>query len=114
MKKALALLLALVMCVSFAACGGGSSEESEKQSPEAAVKDAAEWDVAFRVKSSGYTIVPSNVKVTKITETSENQYEIYGTFTCKNEYGETVQGKFDGTGNYNPETEKASVNLDLH
>ena len=111
MKKALSLILTLVMCLSLCACGGNNN--SNKMTPEEVVIDRAKWDVQFTLTSNGCQGLP-NVQITSIEEVVDNQFEFYGTYSAKNEYGETVKGKFSGTGTYNPETEKASVDIDMH
>ena len=110
MKKALSLILALVMCLSLCACGG--EDTSHKMTSKEAVIDAAEWNVQFTLTASGCKGLPS-VQITSIEEVGDNEFEFYGTYSAKNEYNETVKGKFEGTGTYNPETEKASVDIDM-
>lgn len=110
MKKAVSLILILVLCLSLCACGG--KDTPDKMTPKEAVVDAAEWDVQFTLTASGCKGLPS-VQITSIEEVGENEFEFYGTYSAKNEFSETVNGKFTGTGTYNPETEKASVDVDM-
>ncbi len=110
MKKLIAILLAAVMCLSLAACDG--KDTSDKMTPKEAVIDAAEWDVQFTLTASGCKGLPS-VRITTIEEVGDNEFEFYGTYSAKNEYSQTVNGTFEGTGTYNPETEKASVDIDM-
>ena len=107
MKKILALFLIIAMFACFVACGKSEPEVT----PKSLVIERAEWDVEFELTYNGYKM-PS-ASVTTIKETSENQFEIYGTFTAKNQYNGTVSGTFDGTGKYNPETNSADVDVDL-
>ena len=107
MKKFLALFLVVAMFACFAACGKSEPEVT----PESVVIERAEWNVEFQLTSSGYKM-PS-ASVTTIKETSDNQFEIYGTFSAKNEYNGTVSGTFSGTGKYYPETKSASVSVNL-
>ncbi len=107
MKKFFAILLVVVLFACFAACGKSEPEVT----PESLVIERAEWNVEFELTASGYKM-PS-ARVTTVKETSENQFEIYGTFTAKNQYNGTVSGTFDGTGKYNPETNSAYVDVDL-
>ena len=111
MKKAIALILVLVLCLSLCACGG--KDTSDKMTPEEAVADAAKWDVQFALTASGCKGLPS-VQVTTIEEVGDNEFEFYGTYSAQNEYSQTVKGTFKGTGTYNPETEKASVDVEMN
>ena len=110
MKKALPLILALVLCLTLCACG--SKDTSSKMAPKETVIDAAKWDVQFSLTASGCKGLPS-VQITTIEEVGDNEFEFYGTYSAKNEYSQTVKGTFEGTGTYNPETEKASVDIDM-
>ena len=110
MKKALPLILALVLCLTLCACG--SKDTSSKMTPKETVIDAAKWDVQFSLTASGCKGLPS-VQITTIEEVGDNEFEFYGTYSAKNEYSQTVKGTFEGTGTYNPETEKASVDIDM-
>lgn len=109
MKKALSLILALVLCLSLCACGGKRS--SEKMTPEEAVVDSAEWKVKFDLYNRGYKVAP-NIQ-TSIKEVDENKFEFSGTYSAKNEFGELIKGTFKGTGTYYPETESASTVVDM-
>lgn len=111
MKKAIALILVLMLCLSLCACGG--KDTSDKMTPKEAVADAAKWDVQFTLTASGCKGLPS-VQVTTIEEVGDNEFEFYGTYSAQNEYNQTVKGTFAGTGTYNPETEKASVDVEMN
>lgn len=55
MKKLLALILALVMCLSLAACGGGNSTSSENTGDAAAADDSAETAETAQAPETGDT-----------------------------------------------------------
>lgn len=111
MKKTISAFFALVLCLSLCACGGETNPE--KMSPKEAVVDCAEWEVAFALTYQ-YGCTAANAQVTTIEETGENEFDFYGTYSAKDAYNQSVKGKFEGTGKYNPDTEKASVDLEMN
>ena len=110
MKKIIAIVLTFVICMSFVACGG--NETPKEKTPKEKVIESAEWDVEFILYNNGYKA--PNAHVTTINETSENEFEFYGTFSSMNAYNQSVKGTFQGTGGYNPDTDKAYADVELN
>ena len=112
MKKALALLLALVLCLSLCACGGNSTQgtEPKSQTPTVAstiagIKD--EFKDPDSVQMSDVSI--ASVKVDG--EESKTEFYIIGTIRAKNSFGgygepqayiiHCDNGKYEIVGEYN-------------
>lgn len=105
MKKALSLILALVMCLSLCACG--SEDTTDEKTPKEAVSDRAQSSVELTLTARDLKV--ARAKITSIEEVSENEFEFSGTYTAKDEnYGE-VSGKFEGSGVYDPETKDVDI-----
>ncbi len=109
MKKTLALFIALMMCLSLCACG--EKAKTDEVTPQGAVVERAEWDVAFTLTNNGYKAI--NTRITTIEETAANEFVFYGTYSANDVYNAPVKGTFEGTGRYNPDTGNASVDVDI-
>ena len=72
MKRVLSLLLALVMCLSLCACGGGNDTADEK-TPKEAVSDRAKSLVELTLTSRGYKVARANIPYSAVEEISENE-----------------------------------------
>ncbi len=80
MKKALALLLALVMCLSLAACG------KEKLPPEERLPDEITEYISenYRIKVGSEVSEAVNVDIASVVELKEDsQWAVMGTYTVK-------------------------------
>ena len=108
MKKVLSLILALVMCLSLCACGGGSSKKS--LSDRAA--DAVSSQIKVYVKLS-YEVNGVPQVTTYVTETSTNHFKVTGKVTVRDAYGDTYSGKYDATAVYDPATDSFDVDYDI-
>lgn len=109
MKKTLTSIIVLAMCLTLCACG--EKTKTDENIPQAAVVESAEWEVSFILTNSGCKAI--NTQITTITETDTNEFVFYGTYSAKNVYNAPVRGTFNGTGRYNPDTENASVDVDI-
>ena len=108
MKKAISLLLALVMCLSLCACGGGNDAADEK-TPKEAVSDRAKSYVELTLTARKYKVARATIPYSAVEEIGENEFKFSGTYTAKDEnYGE-VKGKFEGTATYDPETKDVEI-----
>lgn len=108
MKKVLALILALVMAISFASCGGNTSSDPEEVVISAA-KAAVQAEVMLNYKTQG----PATV-TTFVTKNSETEYTVTGKATVTDDYGDEYTGKYTVEVEYDPETNKAdSKDCDL-
>ena len=109
MKKTLALIIALVMCLTLCACG--EKAKTDEVTPQGAVVERAKWDISFTLTNSGYKAI--STQITTIKETATNEFVFYGTYSANNVYNATVKGTFEGTGKYYPDTGNASVDIDI-
>lgn len=116
MKKAISLILALVLCLSLCACGGNNktgssdSEDNETQSNnqsadrresltkaeiEEKVEYEAMWYVMNHLKNSAYSTVfaldSTRYKIGSMVEYEDYKYEVSGTLYLYDKYG-SVKG----------------------
>lgn len=110
MKKILALILAVFMCLSLCACGGGKGENSE--SVEDKVRSSVESRLMTYVTLSYETVGVPTITC-YIEEVGENVFEVSGKVTVKDKYGDTYSGKYDAEVEYDPSTDKCDVDYDL-
>lgn len=110
MKKILAILMALVMCVSLSACG--SSKEPEETVDEKVIS-AVKSDITAEIILFYDTVgVPSITCF--VDEISENEFEVTGKVTVKDKYGDTYTGKYDAVVEYDPSTDECDVDCELY
>lgn len=109
MKKGIIILLIAILLISTCACN--SEEPSKVMTPKEAVIDKVEWQVSFQLYNSGCKA--PDAKVTTIQEINENEFVFFGTYSGLDVYNQRVYGTFEGTGKYNPETDKASVDYEI-
>ena len=117
MKKALSLLLALVMCLSLCACGGnenkttspdsenketqGNSQSADRRESmtkaeiEEKVESEAMWYVMNHLENSAYSTVfaldSTRYKIGSMVEFEDYKYEVSGTLYLYDKYG-SVKG----------------------
>lgn len=107
MKKALSLILVLVMCLSLCACGGNSQEDGAEKKAIQTVHNNIQVKLVVRYGSVG---APSYT--TYVTEIDTNKFEISGKVTIKDKYGDTYTGKYSAVATYDPSTGKCTVSDD--
>lgn len=91
MKKAMSLLLALVMCLSLCACGQGSQEETQKTVPtENNQIETNTTESTTAVDESDITEVPEETKAPVIVELTLDNWSEYLEFTSR--YEPSVNG----------------------
>ena len=102
-----AIMLALAMVMSLAACGGASNSSSS-DNPETIVKKSAEnritVEVALNYKING---APSCSSI--VTKIDDNLYEVTGKVTVRDEYGDSYTGKYTVKVEYDPDKNEAKV-----
>lgn len=109
MKKILALLLAIALCVGLCACGGSKEPEIN---PESEAADAVRSRIMVEI-ALGYDTVGVPSITTYVDQVGENTYEVTGKVTVKDKYGDSYTGKYDATVEYDPATEDCDVDLSL-
>ncbi len=79
MKKWIALMLVLAMCLSLCACG------KEKLTPEERLPKEVDKYLRenFRIEVGSEVSKPVNVDIASIVEVKENQWAVMGTYTVK-------------------------------
>ena len=109
MKKLLAVILAMLLCVSLFACGGkGGDTESVEDKVKDAVESQIQVNIMLQYDTTG---VPSiTYYVDKI---GENVFEVTGKVTVRDKYGDTYTGNYDAEVEYNPSTDKCKVDCDI-
>lgn len=109
MKRVIALLLVLVLCVGLCACSNsGTTKNSKEDKVVSSVKSRIMVEVKLNYDTTGAPTITTNVK-----KISENTYEVTGKVTVKDKYGDSYTGKYDAEVEYNPSTETCSVDLNL-
>lgn len=88
MKKLLALLLAVVMCASFVACGGEETNNtgSQKQEEKTIEITMDNWQDYFEIKQCLGSYITTN----EFDEFAEASYDLTTFFTVKEEFVEDV------------------------
>ena len=92
-------------------CTCDKKETVTIKTPKDAVIDRTEWHVNFII--TNYGCKRTRAQVTTIRETTENTFVFYGTYSAIDAYNQNVSGTFEGTGTYYPETQKASVDVEI-
>lgn len=108
MKRLLALLLALICCLSLCACGAEEEEESVVDKVRSAVRSHIMVEITLFYDTTG---VPNITMF--VDENSDGSYEVTGKVTVKDKYGDSYTGKYDAEVTYNKSTDKCDVDLDL-
>ena len=101
MKKAIAVLLAVVMVFTLCACGGGSSKS--KFDPEEALKSKIQADAAVYCKFNYSNVKNVMVSVTSISNDGD-RYTAKGKVTIIDDYGDKYVGNFDAEYTLNDES----------
>ena len=101
MKKALSLLLALVLCLSLCACGGS------KLSPKERLNDDVKEYISenYRITIGGSTSEAVNVDIASVVDMEENKRAVLGTYTVKIE-NEIMSAKFGLVATYDETSDK--------
>lgn len=109
MKKLLSLALAIIFCFSLFACGNKDKEPSVEDLVKECVKDRIDVELVLSYDITG------NIQATYfLDEVSENVFEVTGKVTVKDKYGDNYSGKYDAIVEYNPQSNKCSLeNLDI-
>ncbi len=110
MKRAISLLLAFIMCVSFCACETERSEDSESLSDRVASEVKAQ--IMFHVGLS-YEIVGAPRVTAFVKEIGDNEFRVTGKVTIRDNYGDTYTGKYDATASYDEDSDNISVDYDI-
>ena len=126
MKKVLALLLAMVLVLSLAACGGANSEnnnnssktsdsssskEENKELSDSEIKSRVEKALLEQIKTQFSEADPYSTKYSIANKKKNRKYiDVYGTCTLYDKYGKITTGYSDGSGSY---TKSFEVNLSL-
>ena len=101
MKKALSLILALVLCLSLCACGGAKLSPKERLNDE--VKEYISEN--YRIEIGGSTSEAVNVDIASVVDMSENEWAVLGTYTVKIQ-NEIMSAKFGLVATYNEASDK--------
>lgn len=109
MKKAFALVLVIALCLGLCACSG-TQEEPKSLSSRAG--DEVKSQITFYV-SMMYEIVGLPTVTTFVKEVSENEFQVTGKVTVRDNYGDTYTGKYDATAIYDPATDDFDVDYEL-
>ena len=101
MKKALSLILALVMCLSLCAC------EGSKLSPKERLNDDVKEYISenYRITIGGSTSEAVNVDIASVVDMEENKWAVLGTYTVKIE-NEIMSAKFGLVASYDETSDK--------
>lgn len=113
MKKILALILAIITCLSLCACtGGGNSNDAKSSSVEDKVKESVKYqimaEVALKYDTTG---APSCTYF--VDEIGENKFEVTGKVTVRDKYGDSYTGKYDAEVIYDPADDDCDVSLEM-
>lgn len=109
MKKLLALLLTLVLCLSLCACGEKEPEFDPEEAFESKVSSAV---AAYCVLS--YQDVKTAITTLSDIDVDGDIYTGKGKVTVRDNYGDTYVGKVTAVYKYNEETQSFSkVSLDI-
>ena len=109
MKRVIALLLVVVLCVGLCACSNsGTTKNSKEDKVVSEVKSYITFEIKYYYDTVGMPTITTHVE-----KISENTYEVTGKVTIKDKYGDSYTGKYDAEVEYNPSTEKCSVDLNL-
>ena len=108
MKKVLAIIMAVIMCLSLCACGKKEPVETVEDKVISSVKSNIMARIAIQYDTVG---APSITCF--IDEIGENQYEATGKVTVKDKYGDSYTGKYDATVKYDPSTDDCNVNCTI-
>lgn len=109
MKRLLALLMVLVMCASFCACGGsGGKEETVESKVISAARSRILAEIVLGYDTEGVPTI-----TTYLDDMGDNTYMVTGKVTVKDKYGDTYTGKYDAEVTYDPTTDDCSVDLEL-
>ena len=106
MKKILAILMVLVLCVSLFACNGNNSEDDVTRKIEIEVKNRAALEVKYN-----YQDVKTQTVTCFIEEPNEESiyYAVSGKVTVVDKYGDTYTGKYDAEVSYDEAEDSASI-----
>ena len=101
MKKVVAIVLTIAMCLLMFACG------ANKLSPKERLNDEVEAYIFdnFRITMDGYTSEPVNIDIASASEMSENKWAVIGTYTVKINK-EIMSAKFGLVATYNEAEDK--------
>lgn len=109
MKKMIALVLSLVLCLSLCACGDNGDDTT---SVNQKVKNSVIAQLTLKVKLQ-YEITGQPIITTNIKEISENRYKVTGKITVRDAYGDSYTGKYDAIVDYDPSKDNCKANIDL-
>lgn len=93
MKKVLMLIMAIVMCLSFCACGGGNSAAVDTQELIAQFGDDGDGNISWEEGSFPYFI--DNKESFELLSGTELQEKIVGTWTIKDKFGTEFKHTFN-------------------
>lgn len=87
MKKILSVILAILMCMSFLACGASPSEKLPKEVEKYLSEN-------YRIGMDGFVSEPVNVDIASVVEMVKNhEWAVMGTYTVKIKY-DIMSAKF--------------------
>ena len=108
MKKTIAMMLVVILCMGLWACG---PQEPEKTLPDRA-GDEVRSQILFYVSIS-YEIVGLPNVTSFVKEIGENEFQVTGKVTVRDNYGDSYTGKYDATAIYDPSTDDFDVDYEL-
>ena len=111
MKKALVLLLTIILVCSLFSCGKGKENEKTKDPEEIIIEDVKST-VSSQITATiilKYDTVGSPTVTHYVDEISDNKYEVTGKVTVRDKYGDTYTGKYDAIVVYDPTSEDCSI-----
>ena len=111
MKKAISILLVLIIVIGLGACGNEEHSQEKTLSDRAA--DAVEnhiWSYVYVAYNQPQNIL---VNTTHISQTNDNTFKVSGKVTVTDKYGDKFTGKYDATATYNPSTDDFDVQYDV-
>ena len=121
MKKGLALILALVMCLSLCACGSKKVSEDDIREEVRISEDDIREEVRITVRARAIAkcmFTYQNVKfvstaVTTMDDNGDGTYDVKGYITVIDDYGDSYKAKFDATVSVDEEGEGTCKSFDM-
>ncbi len=107
MKRILAIVLSIVMCLSFTSCG--DVEEKSHFDVESEIRSRITSTAKIECITSYNNVKNVTVSCTTIRDNGNDTYTIYGSVNITDNYGDKYVGKFDAEASVDLETEYVSI-----